>query len=581
MIREIRLTNFRKFEKYTVLCRQGNIFVGPNNAGKSALIEAMRILDACIRLSIRKNPKLVSLPDGNILYGYEISRELINVDLSHSSHNYVDLHSAIEFKIDNGNKAIIIIEREGPVLFTLESESNRTSSANKFHSSFPLNIVVVPTLSTLEREEKYVLDETIQKSYWKKTSSRHFRNVWLRKSEAEFLEFAHDVNSAWPNIILQKPERQRGDQSILEMFYSEQRFDREITWSGFGFQVWVQMLTHLGRAKNAGIVVIDEPDIYLHSDLQKKLIKILRERYSQFFLATHSTEIIDEAEEMEIVSVNSQYKTAKRIKSEEDYNKLRQYVGSSINYDIARVSKAKKVIFVEGEDRRVIEDFAKILGLKNLVLNAVPFVKLGGFFGWERALGAVWAFKEILDMDIEAYCLFDRDYRSADEIEEFRKKMEHNNVRCRVLGRKEIENYLIDLDAIYLAVSNKTVRKNVSLNRENFDEIVERVMLRLKSKVFSQISAKKLEFSKKSRSKLDIATVFQDAHEDLEKSWSDINERVKMIPGKQFFSDLNSYFQQNELPSITYSAVLRCVRVEDLDRDFIKVLQEIDEFCEK
>lgn len=45
---------------------------------------------------------------------------------------------------------------------------------------------------------------------------------------------------------------------------------------------------------------------------------------------------------MEIVSVNSQYKNAKRIKSEEDYNKLRQYVGSSINYDIARVSKAKK-----------------------------------------------------------------------------------------------------------------------------------------------------------------------------------------------------------------------------------------------
>lgn len=52
----------------------------------------------------------------------------------------------------------------------------------------------------------------------------------------------------------------------------------------------------------------------------------------------------------------------------------------------------------------------------------MPFVKLGGFFGWERALGAVWAFKEILDMDIEAFCLFDRDYRSTEEIEEFQKR---------------------------------------------------------------------------------------------------------------------------------------------------------------
>ncbi|MCZ7933584.1 AAA family ATPase [Agrobacterium leguminum] len=581
MIQEIRLINFRKFERYTVVCRQGNIFVGPNNAGKSALIEAMRILDSCIRLSRKRNPKLVSLPDGDILYGYEISRELIGVDLSHSSHNYVDLHSTIEFKIDNGNKVIIIIERDGPVLFALESESNRTSSASKFHSSLSLNIVVVPTLSTLEREEKYVLDETIQKSYWKKTSSRHFRNVWLRKSEEEFSDFARDVTSAWPNIILQKPERQRGDQSIIEMFYSEQRFDREITWAGFGFQIWVQMLTHLDRAKNSGVVVIDEPDIYLHSDLQKKLIRILRERYSQFFLATHSTEIIDEADEMEIVSVNSQYKNAKRIKSEEDYNKLRQYVGSSINYDIARVSKAKKVIFVEGEDRRVIEDFAKLLSLKNLTTNAVPFVKLGGFFGWERALGAVWAFKEILDMDIEAFCLFDRDYRSTEEIEEFQKKMEHNKVSCRVLGRKEIENYLIDLDAIYSAVSNKLNRKNMSLSREKFDELVFHVMLRFKSKVFSQISAKRVEFSKKSRSKLDMATVFQDTYEDLEKSWSNLSERIKMIPGKQFFSELNTCFQQNGLPSITYSAVLRCIKTDKFDRDFINVLQEIDIFCEK
>ncbi|WP_352523403.1 MULTISPECIES: AAA family ATPase [unclassified Mesorhizobium] len=53
----------------------------------------------------------------------------------------------------------------------------------------------------------------------------------------------------------------------LYMFCPESRIPREIFWAGFGFQVWCQMLTHLIQSSNNSLFLIDEPDIYLHSEL--------------------------------------------------------------------------------------------------------------------------------------------------------------------------------------------------------------------------------------------------------------------------------------------------------------------------
>ena len=68
-----------------------------------------------------------------------------------------------------------------------------------------------------------------------------------------------------------------GTDPLLRMTCPEERMPRELFWSGFGFQVWCQMLTFIVRAKDASVLVIDEPDIYLHSDLQRQRVSILRD----------------------------------------------------------------------------------------------------------------------------------------------------------------------------------------------------------------------------------------------------------------------------------------------------------------
>ena len=109
------------------------------------------------------------------------------------------------------------------------------------------------------------------------------------------------------------------------MFFKEDRIDREIYWSGFGFQVWLQLLTHLMRGTEHSIVIIDEPDVYLHPDLQRKLLKILKERTAQYILATHSVEIINESDPGDVISINPRFRSGKRIATEDDYQALFNY----------------------------------------------------------------------------------------------------------------------------------------------------------------------------------------------------------------------------------------------------------------
>ncbi|MFL5079222.1 MAG: AAA family ATPase [Microvirga sp.] len=73
-------------------------------------------------------------------------------------------------------------------------------------------------------------------------------------------------------------------------FCPEDRIPSEIFWAGFGFQVWCQMLTHLIQSSDVALFLIDEPDIYLHSELQRQLLSLLRNLGPDIMIATHSTE---------------------------------------------------------------------------------------------------------------------------------------------------------------------------------------------------------------------------------------------------------------------------------------------------
>lgn len=344
LLKQITFKNFKRFERYSLTLGPANVLVGPNNAGKSSILDALRILYGAQRYAARFRPHLIKTCSGETT-GYEIPDTSIPISVANIVRNYGDDDAIIEFHHENGRKFVIELHPEHRTRAYIVDAEAHSRSGKDYFRLFPIDVIIVPTLSPFEHEEPYVTDETVERNRAGRLASRHFRNIWYRAQSSEFSEFAQLVSSTWPGISISRPNRPHQNPGRLEMFYSEGRLDREVSWSGFGFQVWLQILTHMLRGTPNSFFVLDEPDVYLHPDLQFKLLRLIKDRFAQFAIATHSAEIINRSKPGDVVSINSTYRSAKRIKSDSDYNQVFAYIGSIENVELSNLSRARRVVF--------------------------------------------------------------------------------------------------------------------------------------------------------------------------------------------------------------------------------------------
>ena len=129
-----------------------------------------------------------------------------------------------------------------------------------------------------------------------------------------FEEFAKLVEQTWAGSEIEAPTIADHLNNTLTMFCRENRILRELYWIGSGFQIWCQLLTHLIRAKESSLIVIDEPEVYLHADLQRQLVGLLRDYNADVILATHSTEIMGEAEPADLVLIDKKNRSGERTR---------------------------------------------------------------------------------------------------------------------------------------------------------------------------------------------------------------------------------------------------------------------------
>ncbi|KAF0117061.1 MAG: hypothetical protein FD163_1400 [Hyphomonadaceae bacterium] len=581
MITRIELENFKRFDKFVIKAASGNILVGPNNSGKSSILDALRILDACYRYSKTKKPQPIQVDTG-YSDGYIIPSNYLPISMDYVARNYDENDAVIKIKHENGAVAVIRLNPDRQTKFYIDSEGRRFSSSEKFRAAFPVSFVIVPTLAPLEAKEVYVTDETVAKNRSTRLAARSFRNIWYRESDDDFKVFKSRVERAWPGIELVKPRLIVDKHNWLEMNFEENRIPREIHWAGFGFQIWLQIHTHLLRASQNSILVLDEPDVYLHPDLQHKLYHDISSLFSQYFVATHAPEIINEAETREILVINHGSMSATRIKNEADYDKMLTFLGSAENADFAKIARVKKVIFVEGQDFKLIKKLAKILGLDRLSSDiTAPVFQLGGFSQWRRAKETVWAFKNLLDVEIETICLFDRDYRCDDEVTAFIHDMEKDGMKCFVLKKKEIENYLIS-DVFITRIANlKRHGELPPIERDCVGDLISEACEEMKDDTDSQLISNYLRHHKRINSKSDDSNLIKAANKIINAAWKSLDGKTKISSGKELLGKVLHLLKSKFGVSLTPSSLATAIRADEIPDELRDILVQLDDFLAK
>ncbi|WP_187376621.1 MULTISPECIES: ATP-dependent nuclease [Vibrio] len=580
-ISSVKFTNFKALKDYSVSITDTNILVGPNNAGKSTIISAFRILDVALRKAKRRKPERVPYPDGKFGFGHRVPEHQISVSLENVATDYNENDSKIEFRLSNKNKLILFFPNEGGCILFWDTNGASIQTPSKFKSEFPIDIQVVPVLGPLEHEEAFVNEDTVKNALNTHRASRHFRNYWYYFNDS-WDDFSKMVSETWSGMVINKPEIDTVNKK-LSMFVSENRIDREVYWSGFGFQIWCQLLTHLSRAKSATLVIIDEPEIYLHPDVQRQLLNILREIDVDIILATHSVEIIGEADPSEILLINKSNHSAKRLKDIEGVQVAIESLGSTQNVTLTHLARTKKILFVEGmSDYKSIRRFAKNMGFNDLASgNDLTSFESGGFSSWEKILSFAWGVKSTIDSSLKLFAVYDRDYYCQDQIDEITKKLSAELSFSHIHNRKEMENYLLIIPVLERAfikrihAREQIVGSIIKIERSIKDYLIE-ITEKIKLDVQSQYISKRMDFN--TGKGLDTSTISRKAIEDFEQLWSNLDTRMGIVPGKTTIRMLRSLIQDDYKVNLTDFQIIDEFKNNEIPEDLSNLIRKLELF---
>ena len=580
-ISSIKFTNFKALHDYSVSLQSTNILVGPNNCGKSTIISAFRILEVGLKKAKNRSAERVPLPDGNTGFGHRIPEQQISVSLENVATNYNEDDSKIEFRLTNKNKLYLFFPNDGGCILHWSTIGRDVTTPSKFRDAFPLNLQIITVLGPLEHEETYVNEDTVRNALNTHRASRHFRNYWNYFEEG-WSNFSSMISSTWPGMVITKPELDIPNRK-LTMFVSEERIDREIYWAGLGFQIWCQLLTHLSRANSASLVVIDEPEIYLHPDVQRQLLNILRNLTADILIATHSVEIMGEADPYEILLVDKNNNSAKRLKDIKGVQFAIESLGSTQNVTLTQLARTKKIVFVEGmNDYKTIRRFAKNLGYEELASgNQLTAFDSGGFSSWEKIKSFAWGVKNTIDASMKLFAIYDRDYFCQDEIDAISSQLQSELTFAHIHTRKEIENYLLNIDVlervIKKQIKSKNERSELSIvQTTNIAEYLEVLSHNLKISAQSQYIAKRLDYNKNKH--LDSSTISQKAIEEFESIWTDLNTRMHIVPGKNVLRSLRDKVQSDYGVNLTDVQIIDNFTTDEIPEDLKQLIVNLDNF---
>lgn len=321
MLNSLQLKNFKGFQDQRIEFAEFSVVVGRNNAGKSSAFEAVRILSNVV--SKFPKGKFLNRPpwiDGD---GIGISPPIDDQQRKPETlfFRYKDPPATIQAEFSNGTRVEVFIGTGG-VLFAeaITPKEQIVDSLSKAREcEFP-PIAILPQIRPLEDYERVLRADYVRKCIDTHLSSRHFRNQ-IRFLKEHFESFRDLFQQTWQGIRVSEfiaHDAQYEDE--LSLMLMDDGFVAEAANFGHGLQMWLQIVWFLARTPSESVVVLDEPDVYMHPEQQAKMATLLRDRFRQCLLSTHSEQIIKACNSNDLLRLHRNLLVSKHGVSQSKYD---------------------------------------------------------------------------------------------------------------------------------------------------------------------------------------------------------------------------------------------------------------------
>ena len=480
MIRRVTVRNFKRFDEQTFELADSVVLAGPNNAGKSTLLQAiatwkMGIARWTARRGTGSASSAVKRSGVSITRGELTATPLREMNLLWRDRRVTrttregrppGTPRLIEIVLEGGGaggrgrtggaseaaespwQCGLEFQYANPEMVYVRPQAAKQLDRESIRDFPPrqaadLEVVHVPPLVGVQRDEPR-LDKGMQDLLvGQGQAGGILRNL--------LLEAAEKKNGDWEDLVghvralfgmgLRKPVYSPAQPYILCEYDEPKGSGRplDLANAGSGTLQVVLLLAFL-YARPASVILLDEPDAHQHVVLQKQvyglLRKVARERGGQVVLATHSEVVLDATAPERVLSFYGDEYRALATPTERD--QLREALKRLTTTDLLLGQEVGAVLYVENEsDERILKEWADILDHPARRFLARPFVHHLAGSNIRDAKNHFFALRAAFP-EIRAACLLDGDNKNKPDAETTRAGMKV--LRWR---RYEIENYLL------------------------------------------------------------------------------------------------------------------------------------------
>lgn len=428
-IKNIEICNFKGL-KFVQLnnCGDINAIVGKNNAGKSTILHAIDMAGLALKVQTWDffQPKLeikdlfTNVGEFSINITYE-DNSFINIK---ASPNYGPQFEGIQPSEKQKFTSVLVLPDVG---FGMLNRQHQTplNVIRQIENRFFSNISSLDILYTI----KYY-------------AIRNERGL----SPESYQEVIEEIKNYFPDI--DSIDSDRTEQDLATLTYTEYARKLDIVYSGTGLKHFLDVIikTIISGAK---IVLLDEPEMGLHPDIQRRFIeylhKLSEQKGIQFFMATHSQVLLNYADTItyyRITNINGQREVF-RVENDAVYtllNDLGIRPSDVFNQDMCLlVEGATEIVFFEHIIRVIYKDeFSKI---------AVAILQYGGGAAESIISGSIDV-SNITSAQRYTFWIRDKDTSLSEQPSpnstKFVNCLTAKNIHAYIWKKREIEYYFPD-----------------------------------------------------------------------------------------------------------------------------------------
>lgn len=303
VLKSVHVQGFKAIEDAFVELTDTTLMVGPNNSGKSSVLQAVHFAARCMAQANEANKQgTISLRE------IEYIPTSLYKQLGHHGawgNTAGSPESRVEFTFD--------VEKEGEdgstvlaastASIILKSARNEGISANPrippdlqsiFRSSDNVFSAYIPGIAGIPLSEQFISRRNVFRKAASGDSNVVLRNsLLIIKEEDKFDSLVTEVKNIYPDVELYVNFDQRNDYDIdaSVAFTGTSNEKKPLELAGTGFLQVLQIMSYLVLF-NPSVILIDEPESHLHPPLQTRLVATLQRRVASFntkaLVTTHS-----------------------------------------------------------------------------------------------------------------------------------------------------------------------------------------------------------------------------------------------------------------------------------------------------